>query len=143
MFLFVYINLQKLSEFYRALQFFAGTLDVLSHIKVRTDSTEFKNAHRENIYNTTTDNLKLLMCEVHATLYNNHEKIPKGIPANIMGIRLPKNIDLTGAHILDMNFLKKMKKFFTRSQRYFGIKANRKSKKLNKKSDLKMQKRTS
>jgi hypothetical protein len=131
-----------LPEFYKSIQYFAGTLDRLLGVSIKSNVAHIRQIQEERlrIYNNITYRMRALVCEVQDNFQTYDMPIPPGISLEEMNIDLPKELTLTGAHILDLNFFKKATSFFRKAQKHLKQKKRKSVKK--KSNTVKHKKRT-
>ncbi|XP_068909299.1 uncharacterized protein [Tenebrio molitor] len=131
-----------LPEFYKSIQYFAGTLDRLLGVSIKSNVAHIRQIQQERlrIYNNITYRMRALVCEVQDNFQTYDMPIPPGISLEEMNIDLPKELTLTGAHILDLNFFKKATSFFRKAQKHLKQKKRKSVKK--KSNTVKHKKRT-
>ncbi|KAL1516422.1 hypothetical protein ABEB36_000340 [Hypothenemus hampei] len=104
-------------RFHLSMLEFAAFLDKLKDIPVST-STDFAFEKRKEIYEKTKDTLRLTICEFNETILNEFNLQPLTNSVKGRTTRcLPDKADLSRMQMLDMQFFKKLKKFFTQGKK--------------------------
>ncbi|XP_066246116.1 uncharacterized protein [Euwallacea similis] len=92
-------------------------LDQLKETKIST-THDFNLTARRDIYEKTKSILRLTICEFNEHILNEHKiKLGTTNPPLVNTHCLPKEADLTKIHLLDMQFFKKLVRFFKTGQK--------------------------
>ncbi|KAG5885967.1 hypothetical protein JTB14_032948 [Gonioctena quinquepunctata] len=119
--------------FYESMVQLAKYIYKLQNIPVVTPA-KFRHSKRKEIFNVTEANLKLVICEYNITLRNYHSGSAKPKVPQLNSKCLPKQLNISGALVEDLDFYRKIRKFFKQSKRILnskrpgGKKVNKKSK---------------
>lgn len=106
---------QAHQKFHISMMEFAEFLDKLKSMRIKTN-VPFDFDKRNSIYEKTKNALRLTICEFNETIMTEFKLQPNA--RQTARIRcLPKEADLTRTQMLDMQFFKKLKKFFKQGKR--------------------------
>ncbi|KAK9885065.1 hypothetical protein WA026_009288 [Henosepilachna vigintioctopunctata] len=128
----------ELRNLHKSLQIFAGTLEKLSHIRLKTQG-KFDKRKRDFILHDTKKSFKAFICSVQEALQKNLQKSGKPIHFDdvLSKINLTEHSDLTELSYLDVTILKKLKKFLDKVKTLLekSITRRKRRKNINKKNE--------
>ncbi|XP_050293460.1 uncharacterized protein LOC126733995 isoform X2 [Anthonomus grandis grandis] len=109
-------------NFHLAMYQLAVFLDALRNIHINTTVSTFNPEKRLEIFNSTKSSLKLAICEFHETVKRDYNVVFASKPPKVKKGCLPKTANLGEIQMLDIQFVKKLKKVIRKGRKILAQK---------------------